>query len=231
MKHIVSFSGGKDSTFLLLKMIELGYNIDEIIFCDTGMEFPAMYDHIDKVESYIGKAITRISHTSSFEYILADYVKTRGKKKGEKGYGWPDFRNRWCTKHLKTIPFQKYLKAKEEPFIEYHGIAYDERERADKNKYLGSDIRYPMIDWQVTEKQALEFCYSKGFDWSGLYEDFGRVSCWCCPLSRLSELKTLYIKYPSLWAELKRLDKKSWRRFRSDYSVEDLEKKFSAEFN
>ncbi len=34
-KQIISFSGGKDSSAMLLRMIELKYPIDEIIFCDT----------------------------------------------------------------------------------------------------------------------------------------------------------------------------------------------------
>lgn len=38
--HVVSFSGGKDSTAMLLWMLELGMTVDEIIFCDTGVEFP-----------------------------------------------------------------------------------------------------------------------------------------------------------------------------------------------
>ncbi len=46
MKHIVSFSGGKDSTAMLLMVIEYGMQIDDIIFCDTGKEFPEMYEHI-----------------------------------------------------------------------------------------------------------------------------------------------------------------------------------------
>ena len=40
---VVSFSGGKDSTAMLLRMIELKETINEVIFCDTGMEFPEMY--------------------------------------------------------------------------------------------------------------------------------------------------------------------------------------------
>ncbi|HHV43019.1 MAG TPA: phosphoadenosine phosphosulfate reductase family protein, partial [Clostridiaceae bacterium] len=52
LQHIVSFSGGKDSTAMLLRMIEEEWKIDEIVFCDTGMEFPAMYRHIGKVEKY-----------------------------------------------------------------------------------------------------------------------------------------------------------------------------------
>lgn len=32
MKHIVSLSGGKDSTAMLIKMIEMGMVIDDIVF-------------------------------------------------------------------------------------------------------------------------------------------------------------------------------------------------------
>jgi 3'-phosphoadenosine 5'-phosphosulfate sulfotransferase (PAPS reductase)/FAD synthetase len=54
MEHIVQFSGGKDSTAMLLMMLEKNMPIDEIIFCDTGKEFPQMYEHIEKVQKYIG---------------------------------------------------------------------------------------------------------------------------------------------------------------------------------
>ena len=40
--HVVSFSGGKDSTAMLLRMLELGMRVDEILYCDTYMEFPQM---------------------------------------------------------------------------------------------------------------------------------------------------------------------------------------------
>jgi len=57
IKHIISFSGGKDSTAMLIRMIELGMQIDEILFADTGVEFPEMYDYIREVEIYIGRKI------------------------------------------------------------------------------------------------------------------------------------------------------------------------------
>ena len=41
--YVVSFSGGKDSTALLLRLLELNEPIDEVIFCDTYKEFPQMY--------------------------------------------------------------------------------------------------------------------------------------------------------------------------------------------
>ena len=59
--HVVSLSGGKDSTAMLLRMIEEGMRIDLIMFCDTGLEFPALYRHLDKLEKEIGMPIVRIS--------------------------------------------------------------------------------------------------------------------------------------------------------------------------
>ena len=53
MKHIVSFSGGKDSTAMTLKMLEDGWWVDEIIFADTGKDFPQMISHINKFDDYI----------------------------------------------------------------------------------------------------------------------------------------------------------------------------------
>lgn len=43
--HAVSLSGGKDSTAMLLLMIERDMPIDLVLSADTGMEFPKMYEH------------------------------------------------------------------------------------------------------------------------------------------------------------------------------------------
>ena len=65
--YIVSLSGGKDSTAMLLRLIEEKRPIDRILFCDTGLEFPQMYDHLNKLEQYIGRKITRLKAEYSFE--------------------------------------------------------------------------------------------------------------------------------------------------------------------
>lgn len=111
-KYIVSFSGGKDSTAMLLLLIEKKYPIDEIIMCDTGVEFEDMYKHIEKVKQIIDMPITILKSEKSFEYYMFEHVKTKGKNKGSKGYSWADFRNRWCTTYLKQRVIAKYLKEK-----------------------------------------------------------------------------------------------------------------------
>lgn len=223
MKHIINFSGGKDSTAMTLKMLEDGWWVDEIIFADTGKDFPQMIGHINKFDDYIqkhfNKKITRIKAEKSFDYYMFEHEKTRGKNKGKRGYGWSTMLCRWCTSNLKTNVINKYLKAQNEEYTEYIGIACDEPKRI-------KDKCYPLIDWGMTEKDCLHYCYERGFNWEGLYEHFDRVSCWCCPLKNLKELKTLYTHYPELWEELKEMDKKSYNQFRKDYSVKELEEKF-----
>ena len=218
--NVVSFSGGKDSTAMLLMMIEKKVKIDRIVCIDTSKEFPEMYAHIQKVQDYIFPLEIEIVKIN-FDYWFGKHIKTKGKNKGKVGYGWPDFRNRWCTA-LKRDAVKRTIDGN---CTQFHGIAFDEKCRADKN--ISIKTKYPLIEWGITEKQALKYCYSKGFNWGGLYEDFSRVSCWCCPLSQIGELKTLYNKYPKLWSELEKMDKKSYRKFRNDYSVSDLKAKFN----
>lgn len=218
--HIVSFSGGKDSTAMLLRMVEIDMQIDEIIFCDTGVEFPQMYDHLDRVEAYIGRPITRLSRSNSFEDMLLHHVK----KNGTVGYSFPDFRNRWCTAYFKRDHIKSYLRQarKEKQVIEYVGIAADEPKRV-------KDKRYPLVEWGWTEADCLKYCYERGFDWGGLYKVFRRVSCWCCPLKGLDELRQLRKHFPEMWGKLIEWQGKTWRSFRSDYSVLELETKFGQE--
>lgn len=162
MKHIVQFSGGKDSTAMLLMMLEKGMPVDEIVFCDTGKEFPAMYDHIKQVEEYIGRKITTLKAPNSFDYYFSEHIKTKGKNQGKKGYGWATMGIRWCTTILKQNVTDRYLKTLSEPYTSYIGIAYDEPKRHERKP---SNVVHPLYSWKITEKEALSYCYERGFTW------------------------------------------------------------------
>jgi 3'-phosphoadenosine 5'-phosphosulfate sulfotransferase (PAPS reductase)/FAD synthetase len=88
MKHIVSFSGGKDSTAMLLRMLEEDMTVDEILFCDTGKDFPDMIVHIEQVKKHIkeqyNKEIITLKADKSFDYYMFEHEKSRGKNKGKK---------------------------------------------------------------------------------------------------------------------------------------------------
>lgn len=224
--HVVSLSGGKDSTAMLLRMIEEGWPVDHIIFCDTGLEFPEMYDHIDKLEVYIGRPITRLKAQKDFEYYMLEYTPKRKNPDliGKIGLSWPGPRKRWCNSWLKTRIIENYVKnlSKEHNLVRYIGIAADEPDRV-------REKRYPLVEWGMTEADCLEYCLERGFDWGGLYNIFHRVSCWCCPLQSYDELRKLRKHFPEKWEQLRRWDQQTWRTFRKDYSVEQLETRFAFE--
>ena len=64
---------------------------------------------------------------------------------------------------------------------------------------------------------------------AGLYEIFHRVSCWCCPLQSLDELRKLHRYFPDLWRQLEAWDDATWRTFIKGYSARDLAARFDFE--
>ena len=68
---IANLSGGRDSSCMVVRYLELGNNIDYIIFCDTGFEFQEMYEYIDKLDNYLkkefNKSITRLDSSKEIE--------------------------------------------------------------------------------------------------------------------------------------------------------------------
>lgn len=235
MKHIVSYSGGKDSTAMLLRMIEEGMPIDEIVFIDIkatkdlGAEFPYMYEYLEKVEAYVkehrGIGITRVGHHNGMTFEDYFYkVVSRGKNEG-KMYGWPYTLGAWCNSRLKIAPIDKYFNSQGE-HIRYVGIALDEPKRL---KGLADNVRTPLVDWKMTEADCLQYLKDRGFH-NKLYDEFARLGCWFCPKQNLNSLRTLRKNYPELWAMLLEWDKDTDRSFRSDgKKVWELEERFKNE--
>lgn len=81
--YIASFSGGKDSTAMVLRLIELGEPLDEVMYCDTTMEFPGMLRHVEKVKKVIegaGVKFTTLRAEHDFKYYLLHHQPKRLKR-------------------------------------------------------------------------------------------------------------------------------------------------------
>ena len=115
------------------------------------------------------------------------------------------------------------------PVFFYVGLAADVQKRLERGQNKNKSHRHPLVEWGWKEADALQYCYDHGYDWEGLYKIFKRVSCWCCPLQPIPELRKLYHNFPNLWQKLKELDSKQWRQFRADYSLNQLEQRFIRE--
>lgn len=230
---IASFSGGKDSTAMVLRMIEKGERLDTVLFCDTGMEFPAMYSHVEKVREVVESAGTEfvwLKPEASFEYLLIEKPIDSERYGPHKGYSWPGMHMRWCTKHLKTQVMDRYCRSVREKsgedLIMCTGLAADEGKRIERQNNKGH--RHPLAEWGWTEGVCLGYCYGKGFDWHdpstgrGLYDLFSRTSCWICPLGTIDNFRQLRRWYPDLWAKIGKLEQalKEQRSSESDANLE-----------
>lgn len=236
--HVVSFSGGKDSTAMTLRMIELGYPLDEVVFCDTTMEFPAMLRHVEKVKAVVeaaGIKFTTLRAEHDFEYYLCDHEVENRKPTsdiyGRPGYGWPGHTSRWCTSNRKKGVIAERLRQLRETHnvIQYIGIAADEDYRLERENNQNPNHRHPLREWGWVEADALAYCREKGYDWEGLYDIFDRVSCWCCPLKSYDELRRTREHFPDLWRELLRLDARQCKKFAHGYTVADFDRRFELE--
>jgi 3'-phosphoadenosine 5'-phosphosulfate sulfotransferase (PAPS reductase)/FAD synthetase len=217
---------------MLLMMLERNEPIHSVVFFDTGWEFPEMIDHIDKLEKYTGIQVIWLKHKHSFTYVLNEKptVVRKGPMKGQParaGNGWPSMFRRWCTR-LKIDEIERYLK-QQENFKSCIGFAADESKRVPVKSKKKWPERYPLIEWDISEKEALKYCYDHGFYWGGLYELFGRVSCFCCPLQRIGELRNLRTHRPELWAKMLKMDTENCRGFRDMKTVHDLDRRFAEE--
>lgn len=236
---IVFFSGGKDSTAMLLKMLELQEPVDDIIMFDTQKEFPKIYDHISRVEEYTGRKIHYLAAAHTFEEYMFDaeikhtpaFIEKHGNTKG---YGWPGTSSRWCNSKLKIDVKEKYINGLKKKHPDWHiveciGIAADETDRIGKKTNMTDDVhnvRLPLVEYGMTEADCLKYCLDKGFDFGGLYNWSKRVSCWCCPLTSIEGWRGLYDNEPELWQQLLEMERKAWNTIKDRYSAFDLDLRF-----
>ena len=189
MKYIVSISGGKDSTALLLFMLDTVPKEDiEVVFLDTEWEADETYEYLEYLEKELGIKITWIKSEGMESLCLRKKMM-------------PNRIMRFCTENLKIKPFNKWLYenyvSKDIDYIVCQGIRRDEsKARADTESF---EIRkqtynrksfyvktlYPIAYWK--EKRVFDYIEEKGLKANPLYNrGFNRVGCMPCIYDRKS---------------------------------------------
>lgn len=235
MKYIASCSFGKDSLALILKLLELNYPLDEVIFYDSGVEFQAIYSNKNKLKPILESKnikFTELKPTYNFIYLMTEKPVQKRDFSVQNGYKWCGGRCRWGTTY-KLQSIKNHYKKYNDFVVEYVGIAADEQERLlrERIKVCSNKIKlYPLAEWQMNEKDCLDYCYKNGWNWieNGieLYSILDRVSCWCCRNKNLKELKNIYKFLPNYWEKLRELQKKIDIPFRNKSTIFELENQF-----
>lgn len=231
MKNIVQYSGGKDSTALLIWAVnKYGAENVEVMFCDTGWEAKETYDYISYVFDSLGvNNRTLILKNKKYERGMIDLAIKRGR--------FPSSMARFCTQELKVIPAIDYILSLDESVTIYQGIRKDESEKRshmnaiddyflhyitpygkDKN---GKDKyhtyrRAEVLTWlekhsaivsrplfTMTAEQVFDMHKRAGIEPNPLYKQgFSRVGCFPCIMCTKSEIKIIADRFPERIQEL-----------------------------
>ena len=242
MKYLASVSFGKDSLAMLLRLIEEKYPLDFVMFYDTGMEFDSIYNIKSQIKDTLYNLNIKYIESYPKNPFLYDMIErpVSSKTKGDHfGYGWCGGLCRWGTSE-KIKAIKKFKESLNDQVIDYVGIASDEPKRFNKAKQEGKVL--PLVEWNMTEKDCLEYCRERGYNWHeqgaygeiDLYDILHRVSCWCCCNKNLRELRNIKKYLPEYWEKLKSLQKKIDRPFKGYYKgmpqgIFELEDKFNHE--
>lgn len=213
----VSISGGKDSLAMALRLLEEEPGDDlRFIFFDFGIDYPDTYATIERFERKTGMHVETLKPQHDFLWYAAEKPvkhKNANPKYRLKGYGWPTMLSRWCTRvKVETMLYYKRTAFAGCTFIDHIGIAADEPKRIRTKP----NVRYPLVEWGMTEADCLAYCRARGYFPPGHPYDFlKRVSCCSCPLCANREIAYLIHHRPELWEKIKVMEAKigePWKR-------------------
>lgn len=195
-RHILSLSGGKDSTALAIHMRDKVPNM-EYVFCDTGEELKETYSYLDQIEAFLGKDIIRLNSRATFEHWLKVF----------NGY-LPSARMRWCTKVLKLRPFEEYIGT--DPVVSYVGIRADE----DRTGYISHQdtitTRYPFKEDGIDYNGVIRILENSGIGMPP-YMQWGRThsGCYFCFFQKKIEWVRLLETYPEDFDNAQKIEEES----------------------
>lgn len=215
MIRVVQFSGGKDSTALVLWAREQWGDDFLAVYCDTAWEHPITMAYIDRIDAtLLGGRLIRLK-SEKYPGGMLPMLQDRQYI--------PSVRARFCTDELKIRPMAAFCRGLSDEFTVYQGVRADEsKPRRDAGPRVWDDhydawIERPLFHW--TAKDVFAMHAKHGIEPNPLYKlGSSRVGCFPCVLMRHKELKRVGTMLPELWDRIREMEAASGRSFfRPDY--------------
>lgn len=208
MRNVICFSGGKDSTALILWARE---NLEEFeaVFCDTGWEHPLTYLYVNEINSTLLDGRLRVLRSSLYDG-MRELVQLRKRI--------PSMKARFCTDELKVQPMIDWLKTVNDEVIVYQGIRADESQARAKmtprqwSDYYDAWVERPLFYWSA--ENVFDYLKRHSVKPNPLYLlGAKRVGCFPCVLISHQELKAMMKRLPEIKERIRELESICGRTF------------------
>lgn len=198
MIHVVALSGGKDSTALALRLMEVEPREYVYVCTPTGDELPEMVAHWANLKRLLGGKLHAITIGKTLSDLIADQDAL------------PNDRMRWCTRMLKIEPYRQWLK-EHAPCVSYVGLRADEEGRAGGaySDIEGVEMRFPLREWGWREADVWNYLDQRGVSIPT------RTDCARCYHQRLGEWWRLWREHPRIWASAEAQEEATGHTFRN----------------
>ncbi|MHA2223898.1 MAG: phosphoadenosine phosphosulfate reductase domain-containing protein [Candidatus Hodarchaeales archaeon] len=195
-QQIVAYSGGKDS-LVTLDLVAKS-NVDfEIIFADTGLEYPETLKNISEVGKNYQKEVIIHENTSW------DFWKRFDQ------FGPPSRNSRWCCKSAKLFPINEilnFISPSDKQVLSfigkrrYESLGRSREPQVSKNPWVPKQVSAsPINNWNAFEVFLYIQRHKLNDFLNPLYElGFIRIGCWVCPASSMSDFEIMKVKHFSL---------------------------------
>ncbi len=200
-RHVLGISGGKDSAALAVYMRQNHPELDiEYFFTDTGKELPEVYEFLGRLEGLLGKPILHLNPERDFDFWLRQF-----------NYFLPSPQTRWCTRQLKLLPFERWIK----PMLDegarvysYVAIRADEEFRnAYDSKHENLIIKLPFKEEGIDKSGVHELLEISGLGLPSYYSWRTRSGCTFCFYQQKIEWVGLLEHHLNAYQEAKSYEK------------------------
>lgn len=196
MDKILSFGGGLQTTALAILLAERKFQVDAVVFSDTGAEKPETYYYI---EGFIKPLLSSVG---------VEFITTKHHSETLYEYCWrvqnvPSIKWRWCTDRWKVRPIQKLSKKA----VQLIGFSLDEKHRADKQfERVKVERTFPLIEMGITAADCRDIISNYG--WPRPLKS----SCFFCCYQRLSDWQWLKTNHRDLFDQALKLEANMHKR-------------------
>jgi len=225
-KVIVNFSGGKDSTVAILKVLER-YPKEKVILCyqDTGADFLETISHVKKIAGLFELPLVILRRHEDF-WDLAERFKH---------FPTPQMRN--CTLYLKVREVYRWVRANRKDLgneiIIVSGIRAEESLHRSKLPEWGIHEELTLKDGSFTartwnpclylkEKEVYEIIRAEGLPLHPCYEFSRRCNCWCCIFQPNHMVREYAEMHPDLYEKACLIEDEIKHKWKNGFSFNDL---------